>query len=81
MLQHCYPALTEKWEVQTHHRGRQGGRLWLQSYSSDVSAPFNIITLINKQSCFPGQTALDRKQEEGSETIIFYADVTQRWRV
>lgn len=25
MLQHCYQALTEKWEEPTNHRGRQGG--------------------------------------------------------
>lgn len=51
--------------------------VWLESFSCDVRVPFNIITLRNKQSCFPGQTASDRKQEEGSETIIVSTEIIQ----
>jgi len=52
----------------------------LESLSSDVSGPFNSITLINKQSCFPSQAAVNGKQEEGSQTITVSTEITLRRR-
>lgn len=68
--------------MQAYHRDRQGGgqghSCGLERYSSYNSAPFNIITTVNKQSCFPGQTVSDRKQEG---TIIVSTEITQTGRV
>ena len=66
--------------TETDRETNMGAELGWEAFSGDVRAPFNIIKLINKQSCFPGEMARDRKQEEGPATIIVPKETTQRWR-
>lgn len=58
MLQRCYPTLTETASADIFQSRREA-----ESYRSDVSAPLNSITMINRLSFSPGQAASPRRKK------------------